>query len=75
MNSQAKKNIRNKVRLMRCLVNILEYDIENLRNIVDECDPDVLLETLSDTKEILQNVVDIIIEMEYIIYLNKLKES
>ena len=75
MIGKTKREIRNKTRLAYCLVDILEYDIDNLKNEAHDCDPDILMETVQETKTTLQNIVDIMTELEYILYLEKLKES
>lgn len=75
MNNRSKREIQNKTRLAHCLVDILEYDIDNLKNDANECNPDELMETLQETKATMQNVIDIVTEIEYILYLEKLKEA
>lgn len=75
MNSRSKREIQNKTRLAHCLVDILEYDIDNLKNDANECKPDELMETLTETKATMQNLIDIMTEIEYILYLDKLKET
>ena len=62
--------IRNKARLTCCIIDILEYDLNNLKNDSNECNPDELLLTLQDAKETLQNISDLISEIEYIVYMN-----
>lgn len=73
MNGRAKREIRSKVRLAYCLVDILEYDVSNLRSDSYECDPEELKSTLNETKETIQNISDIIAEIEYMLYLDKFK--
>ena len=75
MKARVKREIRNKARLTYCLVDILEYDIENLKHDTDECDPSVLTDTLLGAKETLQNITDLITEIEYAIYLETFKET
>lgn len=75
MNNRAKREIQNKARLAYCLVDILEYDIDNLKNDAHECNPDELMETLTETKTTMQNLIDIMTEIEYVLYLDKLKEA
>lgn len=72
MNTRAKRDIQNKSRLAHCLVDILEYDISNLKNDANECNPDELMNTLQETKETIQNLIDIVTEIEYAIYLDNL---
>lgn len=75
MSSRSKREIQNKTRLAHCLVDILEYDIDNLKNDAHECNPDELMETLQETKATMPNIIDIVTEIEYILYLEKLKEA
>lgn len=75
MSSRLKREIQNKTRLAYCLVDILEYDVDNLKNDAHECNPDELMETLQGTKATMQNIIDIVTEIEYILYLEKLKEA
>lgn len=75
MNNSTKKDIRSKSRLARGLVEVLQYDTDNLVSDSNECHIDELIETLLDTKETLQNLTDIMTEIEYLLYLHKFKES
>ncbi len=75
MNNKAKREVRNKARLTCGLVNILKYDVDNLMSDTNECELDNVIDTVQETKETLQNLVDVIAEIEYILYLNKFKES
>lgn len=75
MNNRSKREIQNKTRLAHCLADILEYDIDNLKNDAHECNPDELTKTLQETKETMQNLIDIVTEIEYVIYLENLKEA
>ena len=75
MNSRSKREIQNKTRLAYCLVDVLEYDIDNLKNDANECDRNELMETLQGTKATMQNIIDIMTEIEYILYLEQLKEA
>lgn len=75
MNVRVKREIINKARLAHCLVDILEYDVDNLKNEINDLDPDQLMGTLQETKETLRNITDLIVEMEYVLYLDKFKET
>lgn len=70
MNTRVKREIRNKARLIYCLVEVLEYDAENLKNDTNECKPEDLARTLQESKETIQNITDLLIEIEYILYLD-----
>lgn len=75
MNIRAKREIQNKTRLAHCLVDVLKYDIDNLKNDTNECIQEELMDTLQETKATMQNLIDILTEIEYILYLDKLKEE
>lgn len=70
MNARVKREIQNKTRLIYCLVNILEYDSENLKNDTNEYRPEDLARTLQEAKETVQNITDLLVEIEYILYLD-----
>lgn len=75
MNNRVKREIRNKARLAYCLIDVLEYNIFDVKNKSNECDINILDKTIQEAKTTLQNIVDIIVELEYILYLEKFKES
>ena len=75
MNQTAKNNIRAKAKLAYGLLNILKYDIDNLRVDVKDCDLDSLKRTLDDTNRTLENLTDVVGEIEYIVFLHSTKES
>lgn len=75
MNRTTKRTLRNKARLVCGLVNILDYDSDNITNECNSSDYEQLMTTLQDTKVTLQNLVDTVTEMEYLLYLDRAKES
>ena len=75
MNQTAKNNIRAKAKLTYGLLNILKYDIDNLRVDVKDCDLESLRRTLEDTNRTLENLTDVIGEIEYVVFLHNTKES
>lgn len=75
MNSKIRRDIRNKARLACGLANILKYDVDNLVTDASDGDHKGLMETVQETKETLQNLADTIAEIEYILYLDRFKES
>ena len=75
MNQTAKNNIRAKAKLTYGLLNILKYDIDNLRVDVKDCDLESLRRTLEDTNRTLENLTDVISEIEYVVFLHNTKES
>lgn len=75
MNYKTKRELQNKARLACGLADILKYDSENLVMELNELYEDYFIEAIRDTKETTQNFVDVITEMEYLLYLERLKES
>lgn len=75
MNYKTKRELQNKARLACGLADILKYDAENLVMELNELYEDYFIEAIRDTKETMQNFVDTITEMEYLLYLERLKES
>ena len=75
MNYKTKRELQNKARLACGLADILKYDAENLVMELNELYEDYFIEAIHDTKETMQNFVDTITEMEYLLYLERLKES
>lgn len=75
MNYKTKRELQNKARLACGLADILKYDTENLVAELNELYEDYFIEAIRDTKETMQNFVDTITEMEYLLYLERLKES
>lgn len=75
MNYKIKRELQNKARLACGLADILKYDAENLVMELNELYEDYFIEAIRDTKETMQNFVDVITEMEYLLYLERLKES
>lgn len=69
MKNKAKNDIRAKAKLAYGLLNILKYDIDNLRIDVNSCDENSLRKTLQDTNRTLENLIDVIGEIEYIVFL------
>lgn len=74
MNNKAKNDIRAKAKLTYGLLNILKYDIDNLRIDVNSCDMESLRRTLQDTARTLENMIDVIGEIEYIVFLHGTEE-
>ena len=74
MHAKVKKNIRDKTRLTYGLSIVLKDDVEQLRSCVDEFDVDRLYEAIRDTVGTLDKIVDIVAQLEYTLYLERLKE-
>lgn len=75
MNRKTKSEIRSKAKLAYGLLNILKYDIDNLRIDVNECDVDSLTRTIQDTTKTLENLIEVISEIEYVLFVYGMKES
>lgn len=75
MNNKTKREIRSKARIACGLSDVLKYDTSNILSDANECHMDILIETVLNTKETLQNLVDVIAEIEYLLYLERFKES
>ena len=75
MNYKTKRELQNKARLACGLADILKYDSENLVMELNELYEDYFIEAIRDTKETMQNFIDTITEMEYLLYLERFKES
>lgn len=75
MNHKEKSNIRSKTRLAYGLVNVLNFDIDNLRKDIYECDPITMSISLSEINETLEHIRDTIAEIEYVLYLHNTKGS
>lgn len=75
MNNKTKREIRSKARIAHGLADVLRYDTGNIVSDANECHMDILIDTVFDTKETLQNLMDVIAEIEYLLYLETFKES
>lgn len=75
MSNKTKREIRSKARIAHGLADVLRYDTGNILSDANECHMDILIGTVLDTKETLQNLVDTIVEIEYLLYLEACKES
>ena len=75
MSDKTKREIRSKARIAHGLADVLKYDTGNIVSDANECYMDVLINTVLDTKETLQNLADVITEIEYLLYLETFKES
>ena len=75
MSNKTKHEIRSKARIAYGLADVLRYDTGNIVSDANECHMDILIDTVLDTKQTLQNLVDLVTEIEYILYLETFKES
>lgn len=70
MENKTRNDILGKARLIYGLLNILEYDIDNIKNDVLISETSNLSRTIQDANTTLDNLIDVIAEMEYVLYLN-----
>lgn len=75
MDNQIKSSIRSKARLIYGLLNVLKYDVDNLRMDVHTCEVVNLMKTIRDTNMTLENLIDLVAEIEYLLYLHSSDES
>ena len=73
MHHKTKQGIRDKARLTYGLSLVLKDDVDTLRSCVNDFDIDRLYEAIRDTVETLDKLVDVMAQLEYILYLEKLK--
>jgi hypothetical protein len=73
LHHKTKHAIRDKARLTYGLSLVLKDDVDTLRSCVNDFDIDRLYEAIRDTVETLDKLVDVMAQLEYILYLEKLK--
>lgn len=72
--SDIKKEMKDRARLARGLVNALKYDVDYVFTDVNSYDVICLEESLRETKDTIQKLVDNITEIEYLLYLMRQNE-
>lgn len=70
-----KKEMKERARLTRCLVNALGHDADYIYSDVESYDLICMSESLQETKDTLQKLIDNIMELEYLLYLLKNEDS
>lgn len=75
MNIDIKREIRLNARLAYGLLNVLKDDIDTLRININKNNDDKLEESMRDTKDTLQKIVDTVVDLEYALYLDTLSET
>lgn len=70
MHFRTKRAITEKARVSYGLMHILRDCVDDLRIHANACEIDRLDEAVEDTKETLQKLVDVVTELEYILYLH-----
>ena len=71
MNTETKSKLRSKARLLRGFMSILEDDITRVHSDIEDCEMVSLEESIQDSKETLQCLIDTVVELEYAIYVSK----
>ena len=71
MNTEIKSKLRSKARLLRGFMSILEDDITRVHSDIEDCEVVSLEESIQDSKETLQCLIDTVVELEYAIYVSK----
>lgn len=66
-----KKEIKERARLARVLANALGYDSEYIYSDAENYDLMCLGESIKETKETIQKMIDNVMELEYLVYLIK----
>lgn len=70
-----KKEMRDRARLARGLANALGHDVDYIHMDVENFDLICMNESIRETKETLQKLMDNITELEYLFYLLKRDDS
>lgn len=70
MENKTRRDILGKIKLVHGLMSIMEYDITNIKNDVVAGETSNLATTIQDTNTTLDNLIDVIGEIEYLLYLN-----
>ena len=70
-----KKEMKDRAWLIRGLVNSLNYDADYIFSDVENYDVICMGESIKDTKQTIQNLVDNVTELEYLLYLLTQPES
>lgn len=70
-----KKEMKDRAWLIRGLVNSLNYDADYIFSDVENCDIICMGESIKDAKSTIQNLIDNVTELEYLLYLLTQPES
>lgn len=70
-----KKEMKDRARLARGLVNALKYDVDYIFSDVKNYDVICLDESLREAKDTIQRLIDNVTEIEYLLYLLKQNEA
>ena len=75
MSNDIKQEMRTRAQLAKGLTNVLQSDLEYVCADARDYDIICLNESIRDTKDTLQKLVDNIKELEYLLYLTKQDDS
>ena len=70
-----KKEMKDRARMSRGLANALGYDVDYINTDVDNWDLLCMSESIRETKHTIQQLLDNVTELEYLLYLLKKSES
>ena len=70
-----KKEMRERARLARGLANALGYDVDYIYADVENYDLICMSESIRETKETIQKLIDNVMELEYLLYLIKKEDA
>jgi uncharacterized protein with GYD domain len=70
-----KKEMKDRARLARGLANALGYDVEYIYTDVENYDLVCMSESIRETKDTIQKLIDNVMELEYLLYLLKNEDS
>ena len=70
-----KKEMRERARLARGLANALGYDVDYIYSDVENYDLICMSESIRETKETIQKLIDNVMELEYLLYLIKKEDA
>ena len=70
MTKQLRIDMRKKARKIRGILNLLTDDVYHLKADADDYDLICLGESISDTKDSIQMLIDAVMELEYDLYLS-----
>ena len=73
MNAKFKQNLIDKARLTYGLSFVLKDDIDTMRTYANNFDIENLYESVRDVTDTLDKLIDAVAQLEYILYLEKLK--
>jgi hypothetical protein len=75
MTREIRIDMKKKARRVRGLLNLLTDDVYHVSSDADDFDLLCLEESINDTKETLQMIIDAVTELEYDLYLAKAHDS